>query len=226
MFIILKNGGMMTIMKIYGINGSPRKKWNSEQMLDSFLKGVLAQEPDACIEMIQTYELNYTGCRSCFGCKLLTSKPLECVVRDDLHDLLIDMRNSDGIVLASPIYFFDLSAQLKCLLERLMYPGRAEQPLPSAFIYTMNADEEAMEKYIRHQIDTTKQFMKSNFLFEPLELFSFDTYQRDHNELYRKGHTDMEAKKIRHDQQFPKDLDRAFEAGKKFAEQVKKVREL
>lgn len=208
-------------MKIYAINGSPRKKWNSAQLLEKFVEGVRSVEPEAEVEFIHVYDYNYTGCRSCFGCKRLNAKPLECVIRDDIHDILIDIRNSDGFIIASPIYFFDLSAQVKAFLERLMYPGVSEKPLPIALIYTMNATETQMEELMRHQINTTKKFLTNNFKIEPEEVFAFDTLQRDHNELYKKGHTDMEAKANRRKIQFPIDCQNAFDAGVRMANKIK-----
>jgi hypothetical protein len=60
-------------------------------------------------------------------------------VEDEIHDLLDEARHSDGIVIGSPIYFFDISAQTKCFLERLNYPGPTEKPVPSNENFRRNA---------------------------------------------------------------------------------------
>lgn len=208
-------------MKIYAINGSPRKNWNSAQLLEKFIEGVRSVEPDAEIILIHSYDYNYTGCKSCFGCKLVKTDPIRCVVKDDLYDILNEIRNSDGFVIASPLYFFDLSAQVKALLERLMYPGAVEKPLPVTLIYSMNGTQQHLEELMRHQIDTTKRFIKNNFKLEPEEVFAFDTMQRPISDLYRKSHNDIEGKAKRRETQFPKDLQNAFEAGVRLVEKIR-----
>ena len=57
-------------MKIAVTNASPRKKCNTEQMLDSFVNGVKEVCPSAEIEHIHLYDFTYTGCRSCFACQM------------------------------------------------------------------------------------------------------------------------------------------------------------
>lgn len=54
-------------MKAIAINGSPRRGWNTEQMLNEALRG--AAEAGADTQLVQLYDLCFTGCRSCFACK-------------------------------------------------------------------------------------------------------------------------------------------------------------
>lgn len=54
-------------MKVIAINGSPRKNWNTHKLLNAALEG--AKSMGAETEIIHLYDLNYTGCRSCFACK-------------------------------------------------------------------------------------------------------------------------------------------------------------
>jgi multimeric flavodoxin WrbA len=214
-------------MKFYALNGSPRKNWNDAQLLEKFKEGILSVLPDAEVETINVYDYNFTGCRSCFACKLrrFENEPLRCRIKDDIYELLDKVRNSDGFVMASPIYFCDLSGQLRCFLERLMYPGATPKELPVSCIYTMNADEEAMEQVIRPALNVMKSYLKANFKTDPEEVFAFDTLQRNHNELYKKGHTDMEAKAKRHETQWPIDLKAAFDAGVRFAKKAAALKE-
>ena len=99
-------------MKIYALCASPRKRWNSDQLLDAFVEGVCEQAPEAEVEKVYLYDLDFKGCRSCFGCKLAKGDG-SCVVRDSSHDLLIDLRTSDGFEYAAPIYFCDSPGQLR-----------------------------------------------------------------------------------------------------------------
>ena len=61
-------------MKFYAIQGSPRKNWNDDQLLDSFIEGIHSKMPDAEVEKIYVYDYGFKGCRSCFGCKLKTNR--------------------------------------------------------------------------------------------------------------------------------------------------------
>ena len=90
--------------RIIGINGSPRKDRNSARLLDSALSG--AADSGAEVRRIDLYDLSYTGCRSCFACKLLGSPTFgRCAVNDDLKPVLEDILSSDGLIISSPIYF-------------------------------------------------------------------------------------------------------------------------
>jgi multimeric flavodoxin WrbA len=115
-------------MKLFVINGSPRKNCNTAQLLDAFVEGAKSAVPEAEATFINVYDYSFTGCRSCFACQLTANRAyLECKIKDEVHDLLDEARHSDGIVIGSPIYFLDISAQTKCFLERLNYPGSSEK---------------------------------------------------------------------------------------------------
>ena len=58
------------VLKAVFVNGSPRKKWNTAQMLESAMKG--AQEAGAEVELINLYDIDFKGCKSCFACKIKT----------------------------------------------------------------------------------------------------------------------------------------------------------
>lgn len=127
-------------MKAVFINGSPRKNFNTAKMLKKAIEG--AQSVGAECELINLFDYEFTGCRSCFACQMKKNRDyLRCQVKDSIYDVLDRVRSADGIVFGSPIYFFDVTAQLKAFLERLYYPGHTEKTIPTAFIYTMNATE-------------------------------------------------------------------------------------
>lgn len=73
---------------IYAINGGPRKKWNTAQMLESFIDGVKSVKPDEEIKVVHVYDLDYKGCRGCLGCKLKTTPEGQCIVRDGAYNIL------------------------------------------------------------------------------------------------------------------------------------------
>ncbi len=139
-------------MKIIVINGSPRKKWNTARLLESFAKGMCSVGKDVEVKQIHLYDYKYTGCRSCFACKLANNIEDGCRIHDDIYEILAECRKADALVIGSPVYFCDLSAQLKAFLERLMYPGKTAKVIPTYFILSMNAPEDAFKEVIQPQI--------------------------------------------------------------------------
>jgi len=110
--------------------GSPRKRGNTERLLDAALEGVRAEGGDASIFRLS--ELNIHPCRNCGGC----AKTGKCVVLDDdMAAIYEKIRSADRIILASPIYFFSVSAQTKIMIDRCQafWSGKylLKRPLPS-----------------------------------------------------------------------------------------------
>lgn len=211
-------------MKVSVINGSPRKNWNTAKLLNQFMEGMKDSCNDIEINYINIYDYKFSGCRSCFACKLKTfeDQPLACRWKDEITDCIDEVRNSDVVVIGSPIYFLDLSAQLKAFLERLMYPGKSPNVIPLALIMTMNATEEPYKKIILPSVDITCKYWENNFGYYPNLYTSFDTYQRDNEHLYKKSSHDMESKKIRYEQHFDEELRDFYNYGKEFIESLGK----
>src|ERR1035437_7849512 len=108
-------------MKVRAINGGARKNSNSATMLKHAMKG--AKEAGAEIELVNLYSLKYKGCTGCVKCKLLGGKSFgRCAQRDELTPVLEDAIGSDALLLASPIYFNDVTGALRSFLERFWFP--------------------------------------------------------------------------------------------------------
>ena len=122
-------------MKIIGINASPRKRANTQTLVEAVLEG--AAEKGAETRLVNLRELTIHGCLGCEGCKKHLGK---CVQKDDLTPLLQDMTNYDAIVMGTPVYWYHVSAQFKMLVDRLYCffefgenPDTGEQTSNSAF---------------------------------------------------------------------------------------------
>lgn len=212
-------------MKIYVFNGSPRKKCNTAQMLQSFVEGVKAAALDADVEYINLYDYTYKGCISCFSCQRKENRDrLRCHVKDCLYEMLDGAFHADGLCFGSPIYFFDITAQLRAFLERLMYPGDSDKVIPTAFIYTMNATEEQKDMFqFEGGLSTSKRFLESTFRQAPDCVYSYNTFQYNDNDAFIdgfRGYGANEEKKARHETQFPIDLKNAYDAGIRMATQI------
>jgi multimeric flavodoxin WrbA len=99
-------------MKVLGIYGSPRKGGNTDQLLDKALEG--AESAGAEISRVYARDLKMGGCIGCGGC----DKTGICVVDDDMQTVYPLLDEADIIFLASPIYFYGLTAQVKALVDR------------------------------------------------------------------------------------------------------------
>ena len=211
-------------MKIMLINGSPRKQCNTAQLLGAFSEGIREVSPDAEVKTVHLYDLRYTGCRSCFACQLTANRDhVGCRIRDDLFDLLEETRNADGVAFGSPVYFLDQSAQLKAFLERLLYPGRADHRIPSAFLYAMNAGPQHIAPFhIEVILGTAESYIEGCFQSKPETLYAYDIFQYNDRPQFNEDFRAMaQRKKERQAVQFPVDLEKARSMGRKMAQELK-----
>lgn len=103
--------------KILVLSGSPKKDGNTAILLDYFVQGALLS--GAQVEVISTAFLEYKsiGCTSCRSCQKIDK--YECVIDDQAKPVLKRMLQVDVIVMATPLYFFSMSAQLKIIVDRM-----------------------------------------------------------------------------------------------------------
>jgi len=99
-------------MKVLGIMGSPRIGSNTDLLLDEALKG--AERQGAEVEKIIVDKLNISPCREYYGCL----RDGNCVIRDDMDDVYPKLLDADVIIVASPMFFYGLTSQLKALIDR------------------------------------------------------------------------------------------------------------
>ena len=103
--------------KILVLNGSPVKNGNTAKLIEWFVSG--AQVKGARVEIIRADLLKSktNGCTSCRACQKI--KQYECVIKDDIREVLKKMAGADVIVFATPLYFYGPSAQLKLIIDRM-----------------------------------------------------------------------------------------------------------
>lgn len=117
------------------LSGSPRKGGNSDILCDEFLRGAL--EAGNEVEKIRVTEKKVAPCSACYCCR---DHGGECVRRDDMTDILQKMIDADVIVLASPVYFYSINAQLKAVIDRTVARWLEVKNKEFYYIVTM-ADE-------------------------------------------------------------------------------------
>lgn len=126
--------------KILILSGSPRKGGNSDILCDEFMRG--ARESGNEVEKIRVAEMNIGFCRACYACR----ENGVCAIKDDAAEILQKMIDADVLVLASPVYFYSIDAQLKALIDRTV--ARWTEIKNKELYYIMTAadsEAEAME---------------------------------------------------------------------------------
>ena len=218
------------MVKALFINGSPRKNFNTAQLLQKAMEG--AREAGAEVEMVNLYDrnLNYKGCMSCFACKVKGGKKGVCSFPDDLKPIMERAMKADVLVCGSPVYCGYPTAGLRAFMERLIFPAVnyadfrhpvINKPKRSATIFTMNCPDEEMYRANNYhiQMDTNAHQLG---MFGPSEvLYSFDTYQFNDYSRYDAEGLPAEWKAEKHRTQFPLDLDAAYNLGRRLVEETR-----
>ena len=208
-------------MKVIAFNGSPRKEWNTATLLKSALEGAASCGAD--VELVHLYDLNYKGCASCFACKLKGGKRYgRCATKDELTPYLRKAEAADGILMGSPVYLGGASGEMRCFMERLVFPYLTYTDPPASIfpgkarvglIYTFGAPEEmAVQRGWDRTIPETGAFIQR--IIGPAEtLLVYDTLQFDDYSRYEATRFDPAKKASRRRDVFPKDCSKAFELG-------------
>ena len=207
------------------VNGSPRKQWNTAQLLEKVVEGAKSAGMNA--RLVHVYDFDFKGCKSCFACKRVDGTSHgRCAMRDGLTPLLDAIRDADALVFGSPLYLMTETGEMRSFLERACFPyvcysnpptSLFPRRIKNAFIYTMNMGKEHAENMgFENHMNKTKFFME--MVFGPCEMqVCSDTLQYTDYEAHGNVLFDGGAKKRRHEEVFPKDLEQAFELGRRCA---------
>ncbi|MFH1490571.1 MAG: flavodoxin family protein [Pseudomonadota bacterium] len=113
-------------MKVIAFNGSARKDGNTAILVNYTLKELEKEGIET--EFLQLSGKKIHGCIACYKC--MENKDRRCAVKDDvLNEYLEKMIPADGIILASPTYFADITTEIKALIDRAGFVGRANGDL-------------------------------------------------------------------------------------------------
>lgn len=205
-------------MKTIVINASPRKKWNTAEVLESAQKG--AESVGAETEFINLYDLVFKGCRCCLVCKLKDKPKGKCYYNDEASPLIEKILEADTLLIGSPIYFGEPTSEFRALLERLIFCLMSYDDGSSYYtakvnvgiFYTMNAPLQFYEESMKDSLSSIE------FLFSYLngEVISYpvcDTLQVGDYSKYNMAGFSQELKEKQLVLQYPKDIERAFEIG-------------
>ena len=214
----------MNMKKIIIIDGGPRKTFNTAQMLQQFAEGACSVSDHVKVKTVRLYGLDYKGCMSCMACKIKDRASNVCKFKDALTPVLEEIAQADGLVLGSPIYFGDVTGQMRTFLERLAFPWlsyndyslTAPKRMPVLLIETMNGTPERNNS----QGYGSMEYCITAALGEPERLTAYNTYQVKNYERFELAGFSEEAKRQWRDEHWEADLQKAFEAGKQMAKKI------
>lgn len=132
------------------IAGSPRKGGNSDILCDQFIKG--CEEAGNTAEKIYLRDKKINYCLACYACK----KTGDCFQNDDVAEIIDKMAQADVIVLASPVYFYAISGQMKTFIDRTLpcyYSGKLNN---KEYYFIITAAEE--EAFIKRALNSLYGF--------------------------------------------------------------------
>lgn len=101
------------MLKVVGIVGSPRANGNTEFMVKHTLNEIKKEGIDT--ELVTLYDKNINFCTGCDSCK----KTNKCIITDDMHELTELIRDADGVIMSSPVYFGGMTGLAKTFIDRL-----------------------------------------------------------------------------------------------------------
>lgn len=212
-------------MKVFAINGSPRKQWNTAKLLEEVLKGSASQGAET--ELIHLYDLDFKGCTSCFACKLKGGLSYgRCAMNDGLTPILEKLAGADAFALGSPVYFGTVTGEMRSFMERLLFPyfvydrppqslfGRA---IPTAFIYTMNVSESIAKDYQYPVHFGINQNYLARIFGQAETLCAYETLQFEDYAKFVFNYFDPAERREKYEKSFPDNCLKAFELGVRLA---------
>jgi multimeric flavodoxin WrbA len=210
--------------KIIIIDGGPRATFNTASMLKKFAEGASSVSNEIEVKTFRLYALDYKGCMSCISCKIKGKASNVCKFKDALTPVLEEIAQADGLVLGSPIYFGDVTGQMRTFLERLAFPWlsyndysmTAPKKMPVVLLETMNG----LPNRNNSQGYGSMEYCIANALGQPEKLYAYNTYQVKNYANFELGGFSEEAKRKYREEHWEEDLQKAFEAGKRMAETI------
>ncbi len=195
----------MTNKKIIAIYGSPRRKGNTATLLKKAVEG--ARDAGADVEEIVLRDLKLSPCLEIYGCL----QAGECAIKDDFQKVRDKILDAEGLMLASPVFFYTVSAHTKILMDRFQ----------SLWVkkYWVDKTPKRQKTIIRKGLFISVGATKGKKLFDGMLLtikYFFDVLDLElwQSLLYRQ--LDFQDDVLKH----PEYLEEAYDAGKRFASAI------
>eukprot|EP00727_Mastigamoeba_balamuthi_P007122 m51a1_g303 hypothetical protein (226) ;mRNA; r:381813-382552 len=218
-------------MKVLALNGSPRRGCNTAQLLQRALEGAASAVAagEAQTEVVQLRGVAFRGCASCFECRRLGGASYgACAMRDGLTDVLRKVDDADVLLVGSPVYLGSVSADFKAMMERVVFRylaydsakwSLAPAEKPVGVVLTMGVPRERYEDFgYEHMVQSVVEPFQRVYGPAVQTVMALDTYQFSDYSRYHGPVFNPEHKAAVREEQFPKDLQAAFDMGARLAQ--------
>ena len=138
--------------KIVVLNGSPRANGNTKELVKAFVKG--AESAGNTVQVFDLQKMNIHGCLGC--CMGGKDEASPCVQKDDMGDICEKWLAADVVVLASPVYFYTWSSQMKAVLDRTF---AIEQQVKDTDFYLISAAAAPTEDYMSLMLESFRKYV-------------------------------------------------------------------
>jgi multimeric flavodoxin WrbA len=152
-------------MKIIGFSASPREEGNTAWAINKILEG--AKEQGAEIQSFSSSDLDIKPCRGCLGC----IKSDRCVINDDMQKIYDALAQADALILGSPVYMGQMTAQAKTFTDRLF---AQITPRFSPHFKEKNAGKKLVLVFTQGNPDSGKFQVYFNYMKEMFQMLEFD----------------------------------------------------
>ena len=220
-------------MNLIAINGSPRKNGNTAALLKQAMDGAKSQGAET--RQIDLYSLNYKGCISCFYCKRKDKPHGICAVRDELTPILAELKETDILLLGSPIYYDNITSGMVAFLERFLFsnyiyseeiPTVFPKVLPTGFLYDMNITEEQAQKvHLYSNLEKYQRSITEVLGCRPELQYVYNTWQFSDYSKYESSIFSEAEKRRQREEQFPLDCQAAYGLGAKLVIQAQELKQ-
>lgn len=220
-------------MNVIAVNGSPRKNGNTAALLKQAMDGAKSQGAET--RRIDLYSLNYKGCISCFYCKRKDKSHGICAVKDELTSVLAELKETDILLLGSPIYYDNITSGMAAFLERFLFsnyiyseeiPTVFPKVLPTGFIYDMNITREQAQKvHLYSNLEKYQRSITEVLGCRPELLYAYNTWQFSDYSKYESSIFSESEKRKQREEQFPLDCQAAYDLGAKLVRQVQEMKQ-
>jgi multimeric flavodoxin WrbA len=210
------------MLKILGFNGSPRPNWNTSLLIKKALEGAASQ--GASTEYFDLGKIKFDPCQSCLMCKKGPKYEGKCYHKDGLTPILEKIKQCDGFVVGVPIYMGLPSGLSHAFIERAAYSSYAYRKVGSTFgrkiktglVFTTGAPPAMVNQMYQPLFKQLAGMM--GMIYGSCDIVgSHDTLQVNDYSQYDIQICDPKEKHRLRKEQFPIDLQNAFELGKKLA---------
>lgn len=150
-------------MHVIAVNGSPNAEGNTFLALKLVTEQL--EKESITTEIIHIGNKNIRGCIACYGCRKNLDE--KCVIQDEVNECVQKMKNADGIILGSPVYYASMAGTLKCFIDRAFFVAGANGGLfrhkvGASVVAVRRSGEVATFDHLNHYFTLAEMFIPSS----------------------------------------------------------------